>query len=290
MAILLDSYSESNKDASFASYEGSVEQWCYQTFSNDSNVVLDSCKFYLSKTGSPTGNIYAYLYSHQGTYGETGGLDGDALAVSDAINVTTLSSSFSLQTFTFSGANRVGLTPGAKYCIFVTVSGGSTGVNDRMNVGLDSSSPTHGGNAGKSPNGAVYTPTSEFDLTFYVYGEPAGVSPSASRSPSASSSASWSPSASLSPSASASLSSSASLSPSASRSPSSSSSSSSSASLSPSASLSSSSSSSASLSPSASRSPSASASSSASASPSAPTWVKQTRNSATWTNQTSSES
>lgn len=169
MATLIDSYSESNKDANDDLSSGG-NQYTGQSFAcSTSGLILDSCKFYLAKTGSPTGNATAQLYSHTGTYGSTGTPD-TLLATSGNYDVSALSTSFVLVTFTFSGANRVALTSGNKYFIVLNFSGG--GGADRLQIGIDSSSPSHGGNWVQKTTGA-WLAQSTLDGCFYVYGEAA---------------------------------------------------------------------------------------------------------------------
>jgi hypothetical protein len=167
MATLIDSYSESNASSSGSSYLGTRE-WNGQSFSNANSANLTSCKFYISKSGSPTGNIYAELYAHTGTYGSTGTPTGSPLATSDAVDVSTLGKFPALQTFTFSGANQYGMVAGTKYVIVL-----KCGVGDASNyviVSKDASFPTHGGNRSVSSDGTLWAAGSGQDICFYVYG------------------------------------------------------------------------------------------------------------------------
>ena len=279
MATIVDSYSESNWINENTDVRA-MQPLVGQSFTGDGGK-LNSCKFYISKKGSPTGNGVAKIYAHTGTFG-TSSVPGDLLATSDNFDVSTLTTSKQLITFTFSGAEKITLTNGTYYCVGFNFTGGD--VSNSPSIGYDSISDTHPG------NGFVGTSAhSEFDLIFYVYrdemaSESSSQSPSSSpsASASASASASVSPSASLSPSSSASASASSSLSPSssASKSASRSASASSSASLSPSSSTSASISPSPSLSPSGSQSPSASVS--PSPAPDTTQWTNQTNNATLW--------
>src|SRR4051794_23390494 len=103
MATLIDSYSETNKsNISFvytANYLG-------QSFTG-TGLAIGSAQWYMRKSGSPSGNLVAKIYAHSGTYGTNSLPTGVALATSDVVNSTTLPTSFTLVTFTFSGANQI---------------------------------------------------------------------------------------------------------------------------------------------------------------------------------------
>jgi len=161
---LLDSYSEVNANTVYQVYSGSITSVA-QSFTAVSSV-LASCKFYLDRAGSPTGNVVAKLYAITGSSGTTGKPTGSALATSDNVDVTTLpSGSTSLITFTFSGANQYTMVPG-DYCIAVEYSGGDA--SNYVEVWYDNSSPTHGGNLSYFSS-SVWTAESGNDLAFYIY-------------------------------------------------------------------------------------------------------------------------
>ena len=67
-SIIADSYSETNYDDYFSESNESNTSECGQSFTGDGGV-LNNCKFYIKKTGSPTGNAYAKIYAHSGTFG-----------------------------------------------------------------------------------------------------------------------------------------------------------------------------------------------------------------------------
>jgi hypothetical protein len=162
-----DLYSESNYSADVAPIYGGGASQGYQSFTGKSGKIT-SCKWYLKKTGLPTGNITAKLYAHSGTYGSSSVPTGVALATSDNVDVSTLSTSIGLINFTFTGANQYTTTGGTYYCIVVEYTGGDAG--KYISFGTDNSSPTHGGNTGYfvSP---TYTAISGSDACFYIFGE-----------------------------------------------------------------------------------------------------------------------
>lgn len=162
MADLVDSYSESNQSTVQAVRNGGVTGMG-QAFACSITKKLDSCKFYLNKSGSPTGNITAKLYSHSGTYG-TSSLPNTLLATSDVVEISTLSTSSALITFHFSGAERIDLSA-TNYVITCEYSGGDA--SNLLQAGYDGTSPTHGGIMVYN-NSGWRTATGQ-DLCFYVY-------------------------------------------------------------------------------------------------------------------------
>jgi hypothetical protein len=161
--IETDSYSESNYNSSNALYP--ANSGMAQSFTVGTGGLLDSCKFYLRNNYSLTGNVYAKLYALTGTYGTTSKPTGSALATSDAIDASTIGSSFSLIEFNFSGLSRISLTYGEQYCISVEYSGGING--NYVNYGVDISAPTHQGNLASSSGS--WSAASSSDSIFYVY-------------------------------------------------------------------------------------------------------------------------
>lgn len=155
-----DSYSETNQDSSFAF--DSTKTQAGQGITGDGGT-LSSAKVYLKKVGGTLSgrNMRVAIYSHTGTFG-TSGSPSTLLATSDAIDASVLTASFALIEFTFSGANKITLTNGTNYFLVYNA------VADFLNgesIGLDASSPTHGGNYWDDFNGVINTQ----DLCFYVY-------------------------------------------------------------------------------------------------------------------------
>jgi hypothetical protein len=162
---LVDSYSETNQ-GSFRQLDSQDQFATGQTFVGD-GAVLDSAKFYLLKTGAPSGNATARLYALTGTPGTDATPTGAALATSDNFDVTTLTGSYALITFSFSGANRVTLTNGTNYCIACYFTGGNA--SNYVRIGIDLSSPTHAGNEFYTSDGTNWTADSTIDAVFYLY-------------------------------------------------------------------------------------------------------------------------
>jgi hypothetical protein len=124
---------------------------------------LTKASFYLKKTSSPTGSAYAKLYAHSGTFGVSSVPTGEALATSDAFDVSTLTTDFALTDFTFSSPYTT--VDDTNYVVTIEFSGSSA--TDYIVVGGDSISPTHNGNS--CDYISSYTAYSSVDLCFYTY-------------------------------------------------------------------------------------------------------------------------
>ena len=163
---LVDSYNESNRDNDGHIYDGgsTIRMQSFDAVTGN----LSSVKFYLKKYGAPTGTMKAYLFPHSGTYG-SGTIAAVAIAESGTVDVSTLTTSSQLITFTFSGVNKYALNGSLYYFIGVEFAGGDT--NNYVMIGNDTSSSTHAGNPANYTNydGTVHVGTS--DLIFYLYKE-----------------------------------------------------------------------------------------------------------------------
>jgi hypothetical protein len=81
--------------------------------------VIDSLTCTLAKSGSPTGNATSSVYAISGTPGSSAVPSGSALGTSGNLDVTTLTTSPVVYTFSYTGANRVSLTNSTTYIITV---------------------------------------------------------------------------------------------------------------------------------------------------------------------------
>jgi hypothetical protein len=140
-----------------------------QSFTASSGIELKSAKFYLLKVGSPSGNIYAKLYTHTGSYGYSS-TDYGELSASDPVPANSISST-TRQLITFSFPTPYTLTNGTHYVIGLEWSNidGSASIS----VGTDDSFPTHSGNECYVSEGVRYS-TQYSDLIFYVSNEAVG--------------------------------------------------------------------------------------------------------------------
>jgi len=179
MAVVIDSYSEANQNADSIcrDYHPSTVDYTSakgQSFTCSlSNMKIVEAVFYLKKVLNPLGNAHAVLYAHTGTYG-TSSSPGAVLATSDDFDISTLGTNYSLETFTFSGAQQYVLQDSTYYCIAyinpASGGGASIDIHNYVIVGSDTSSPTHSGNMFRHRNGS-WGAQGTYDTCFYVYGE-----------------------------------------------------------------------------------------------------------------------
>lgn len=169
--VSIASNSESTQDTTTNIFSGSIIA-IGQSFQPATTCQLESVSFYIKKGGAPTGNVTVTLYLATGTLGTTSKPTGTVFATSNAVDISTLTTSFALVNFTFTGVNRYTLTAGTNYVVVLNYSGGGGG--DYLSVGLDSSSPSASGNESYSANLATWTSVAGSDLCFYVYASYAG--------------------------------------------------------------------------------------------------------------------
>ena len=170
--VTIDSYSESNRSQELVMFYDSPSNFrthAAQSFTCTYGITLHSCKFYLKKLGSyvETKSIYAKVYSHTGAYG-TSSLPGSLLATSDAVTVSSLSTSLSLITFSFSGTNQITLSPNTYYVLDFDYTT-ATATDDYVQISYDYTSSSHSGNISDYGDGS-WAATSGNDLCFYIYG------------------------------------------------------------------------------------------------------------------------
>ena len=156
-------YSESNQDAT-TSLRTTSTVGTGQSFTA-LGTILGSARFYLKKTGAPTGFAIAKVYAHSGSLGTTSVPTGTALANSVPFDVSTLTASYALTELKFIGSESITLTNATNYVVTIEYNGGSVG--NTLDVGRDGSSPTATGNS-STWDGATWTAVSTSDLCAYV--------------------------------------------------------------------------------------------------------------------------
>ncbi len=177
---IIDSYSESKRDSSLSIQTSHLSTTSYdsaigQTFKTPNNGVyyrLTSTVFYLIKTPSSfyDAKLISEIYNMTGNYGITGKPSGNALAFSDLVSVTGISSSiWQLVTFSFSGINQIILTPNTAYAILVRSASNGFTSSYYISVGIDAVGATHSGNLFHY-NTLDWQTVSTYDTCFYVYG------------------------------------------------------------------------------------------------------------------------
>jgi hypothetical protein len=163
--MFIDSYPEDNANSGGLAVNSINRLGVGQSFTGNGGT-LGGVAFSISKTGSPTGNAVAKIYTHSGTYGASSIPTGAALATSDNFDVSTLTTVASTRVLTFSGANQIVLTNAVNYIVSFEFSGG-----DNLNtptIMRDSSAPTHSGNAALLNTSSVWSALNTQDLLFYI--------------------------------------------------------------------------------------------------------------------------
>jgi len=164
---IVDSYSESNASINWQTYTNS---FVAQSFTGDGGN-LSKIKIYGRRRGVPTGNVYAKIYTHSGTFGTNSMPTGSALATSDPINIMTIGQYPSVDpyliAFTFSEENKIALVDQTKYCFSIEFASGD--FSNNLWVMYDVNSPSHAGNISYFVD--TWQPYSTSDLIFYVYND-----------------------------------------------------------------------------------------------------------------------
>lgn len=174
MNVLIDSYSESNADYVVSLYTDGYTGYG-ESFLNPSEIHFNSCKFYIGKNGLPTGNCYAKLYEHVGTFGSSGVPTGNPIAVSDPVDVTTLAQfvggieDLVLKEFIFSGVNKVVLSANTYYVVTIEYTGSVSSENSVV-VGVDETNPSHAGNGVSYDYAFEAWLINSGEFPFYIYG------------------------------------------------------------------------------------------------------------------------
>lgn len=131
-----------------------------------SNVsTVTSIKFYLKKSGLPTGNAICRIYAATGTLGTNAVPTGSVLVSSGNFDVSTLTTDYALYEFTFTSPYEV--TPGAAYCFILEnpATGIETSKYPIMNGSTNNNAAT---NMPYFINGGWGTET--FEPIYYLYG------------------------------------------------------------------------------------------------------------------------
>jgi len=193
MADLIDSYSESEQNASYymaavhpGIYYGSGASSIGQSFKPATAKKITQAKFYLKKIGSPTGILRAKLYVHGGTFGSNSTPatfffnEEKVLATSNDVDIASLSTDWALVDFNFPINQQYrmdgqDLFDYAQYVINCEIiSGNFNSTNDYVDMGFHTyPNATHEGNMNFWPYGVpdVWYGISIWDCCFYVYGE-----------------------------------------------------------------------------------------------------------------------
>lgn len=155
-----DSYAETNQDTDQIVGNATINA-AGQSFTGNGNDIIEA-EFYLKKILSPTGNATCKIYASTGS-DPNRTPTGAALATSNTFDVSTLTGSYALITFTF--PTPYTSVNGTTYFVVLDYTGGNA--TNYVHMGTDTSSPNHASN-----NFATYT-TSWSDVAtadgcFYV--------------------------------------------------------------------------------------------------------------------------
>lgn len=160
MANIIDSYSESNQSGTRNLSTISIKAG--QSITGNGSAV-GSIQYYMKRVDVSSANAVVSIYAHSGTFGTSSIGTGSALATSDAVNMSVLTTSLQLITFSFTGGNQITLDNGTNYVAVVEYNN-----SNRIALGTDTTSPTHAGNF-VNYQSSTWIATSSEDTCFYVY-------------------------------------------------------------------------------------------------------------------------
>jgi hypothetical protein len=163
-------YASSNQDStlSLRSDAGGTSA-TGESFASTATKILSVARFYLKKSGTPTGNATAKIYAVTGTPNVNSTPTGAALATSENFNVANLTGSYAMVEFQFKLTNCITLTSGTNYFVVLDVSATTSSSGNTIDVGYDNSSPSFtAGNAATYAVGGSWSSQS-YDLVFDCY-------------------------------------------------------------------------------------------------------------------------
>ncbi len=163
-ASLVDSYNDEIQLGKFIDIGDGTDDGAAQSFTGLSGEMVRA-RVALSKVGSPTGNLVLNLYAHSGTFGTSSIPTGAVLAVSEVLDVSTLTTAETYVDFEFR-INRFTLVSATKYVLAVEYTGGD--VSNFVQVSVDDSFPSHAGNKSVLSS-STWTADSAVDLGFWVW-------------------------------------------------------------------------------------------------------------------------
>lgn len=139
MSRVIEDYYTDAPNAYSLLYNGYTYKATGQSFQATKGGKLTQVTFKFTKGGSPTGNAYAKLYEHSGTYGTSSIGTGEALAVSAAVDISGASAGD--LTFTFPTPYK--LTKGGYYVLAIEYTGGDD--SNKIHVLQVGTLHSHGG-------------------------------------------------------------------------------------------------------------------------------------------------
>jgi hypothetical protein len=164
-------YASSNQDSTVSlRSDAGGDSAVGECFASTATKVLSAARFYLKKSGTPTGNATVKIYAVTGTPNSNATPTGAVLATSENFSVASLTGSYAMTEFKFKSTNCISLTSGTNYFVVLDVSATTSSSGNTIDVGYDNSAPsfTAGNAATYSVTGAVWTSQS-YDLVFDCY-------------------------------------------------------------------------------------------------------------------------
>ena len=179
--VLIDGFQASNQNGNLKSLHPSsgvsgISSAGGTTFKPSGTYSLTRCKFYMRKSGTPSGVGWAYLYATTGDLGTTSKPTGEPLAMShNGLEVSTISSSqYTWFEFTFNATNQYVMTDGVVYAIaFHNPETGTVNTSNYPYLLDDNDGTTVLGNAFNYHSNAWFagsTYEADRDSSFEVYG------------------------------------------------------------------------------------------------------------------------
>ena len=165
VSTLVDSYAFSNQSATSVVGRAGVLEGAGQSITGTAGE-LTRLNVELQKVGTPTGNMFAKLYAHSGSFGTSSVPDtGTLLATSNALDVSTVPTA-ALTEVSFEFEDGFTLVAATNYVVTLEYSGGD-GSNYTL-VGIDNTAPGHAGNFA-TWNGTTWSAVSGSDMCFLLY-------------------------------------------------------------------------------------------------------------------------
>lgn len=164
-----DSATETGTDYAFGDATTTAHGQSFATATHGVSKAIQSAKFFLKKTGSPTGNIRAALYSHSGVYG-TSSVPNTLVATSKEFDASKLLTTYEEIEFPFVYADAASMTATTNYVIIIEEGTGYSGTGANYVQVRGAAAGSHGGN--KSANAGGWTAQAAADLSFQVVSSP----------------------------------------------------------------------------------------------------------------------
>jgi len=157
---VMDTNAMANRDSSVSNATGVGYS---QSFVGDGDYI-ESLELSLSKSGTPSGDMFVCIYAHSGTYGTSSVPTGAPLVTSIYKNMSELTTTQTTTKFEFPKPYKT--TNGTNYCLVLHCIGQTSG--NTVAFGIDST-PSHGGNyALLQDQYSAWVVNTAYDMVFIV--------------------------------------------------------------------------------------------------------------------------